>query len=61
MYALFEKGNATFSEGKLPIFSDIDALAVSMSEKLLRSFSRKATVLFLKGRYYYELTWQSNG
>jgi len=48
MYALIEKG-MHFSEGKITkIFSDIDALAVSMSEKLLRSFSRKARIPFFK-------------
>ena len=35
----------TLSEGNTQLFCDIDTLAVSMSQKLLRSFSRKATLI----------------
>ena len=46
MYALVEKGCTDFFRRKITkTFSDIDALAVSMSEKFLRSFFQKATVL----------------
>ena len=38
MYALVERGARTLSEGNYQIFCDIDALAVSMSQKFLRSF-----------------------
>ena len=45
MYALFERGNTDFfSKKNIKIFSGIDALAVSMPEKFLRSFFQKATV-----------------
>ena len=38
------KWECNFFEENIQIFSDIDALAVSMSEKFLRSFFQKATV-----------------
>jgi len=45
MFALFEKGRTDFFRRKITkIFSDINALAVLMSEKFLRSFFQKATV-----------------
>jgi len=51
MYALVEKGDAIFPKENYQTFCDIDAIAVSMSQKLLRSFSRKARFSFLARMY----------
>ena len=52
MYALIEMRMQLFRRKITKIFSDIDALAVSMSEKFLRSFFLKSAFSFFSENVY---------